>query len=56
MKKKFNELVKSNRQFDALDYSAETPLWAIFGAAEKGFNPNETRHYRSKLKKIDHGC
>ncbi len=36
--------------FDALDYAAETPAWAVFGATERGFDPEETRFHRKKKK------
>ncbi|CAM9831906.1 unnamed protein product, partial [Phaeothamnion confervicola] len=33
--------------FSSEDYMAETPAWALFGSAEDGFDPQETRHYRN---------
>ena len=29
---------------------APTPDWAAYGANERGFNPNDKRHYRNKVK------
>lgn len=31
------------------DYLADTPSWALFGAAEEGFDPTDSRH-RKKQK------
>ncbi|EPR78621.1 Radical S-adenosyl methionine and flavodoxin domain protein [Spraguea lophii 42_110] len=47
---KFHELIKSNEEFSAIDYSIETPEWTLPGAKEEGFNPVETRHKRNKNK------
>jgi len=55
---KFQELVRLGKPFDALDYAAETPVWAQFGASEAGFDPSDQRHYRrpgGKQKDIS-GC
>ncbi|KAF9544604.1 S-adenosyl-L-methionine-dependent tRNA 4-demethylwyosine synthase [Mortierella hygrophila] len=43
---KFFELVESGEKFTSLDYMAETPSWAVFGAPEGGFDPDETRYFR----------
>ena len=43
---RFHELLQTNEPFTAPDYMAKTADWAVFGAQEKGFDPNETRHYR----------
>ncbi|KAJ2961781.1 hypothetical protein NQZ79_g3031 [Umbelopsis isabellina] len=43
---KFFELLESGKPFNSLDYVAKTPSWALFGAPEAGFDPNETRFYR----------
>lgn len=44
---KFQELVRRYKEegveFGVEDYCAPTPSWAVFGAAEAGFSPNETR-------------
>lgn len=56
---KFHELVSRYEElkesFSALDYMSPTPHWAVFGAKEQGFDPNETRFYRKKAKDIS-GC
>ena len=41
--------------FTAADYVARTPPWAVYGAAEQGFDPQEVRHYRKKQKDLS-GC
>ena len=59
---KFHELAKrhskamtenpsdaSKYAFTVRDYTAPTPVWALFGAKEHGFDPTETR-YRKKHK------
>ena len=43
------------KTFTAADYMAKTPHWAVYGAAEQGFDPEETRHFRKKRKDIS-GC
>ena len=51
---KFNQLIKdyydSNglKTFGSLDYVAPTPSWAVYGAKEQGFNPNDIRFRRNK--------
>eukprot|EP00088_Acartia_fossae_P055566 TRINITY_DN64489_c0_g1_i1.p1 TRINITY_DN64489_c0_g1~~TRINITY_DN64489_c0_g1_i1.p1 ORF type:complete len:315 (-),score=8.47 TRINITY_DN64489_c0_g1_i1:108-923(-) len=52
---KFNQLVRENRtDFSSEDYMKKTPDWAIVGAREKGFNPEDKRHLRKK--RVSHGC
>ena len=34
--------------FGALDYFAPTPDWALFGAPNQGFDPEETRFRRTR--------
>ncbi|TBT97580.1 S-adenosyl-L-methionine-dependent tRNA 4-demethylwyosine synthase [Hamiltosporidium tvaerminnensis] len=41
---------KFNEDLQGIEYSCETPDWALFGSREKGFNPNETRYQRKKIK------
>ena len=59
--RRFHELTqeyeesKGNKTFTAQDYMAKTPHWAVFGANERGFDPEETRHFRKKQKDIG-GC
>jgi tRNA wybutosine-synthesizing protein 1 len=39
------------------DYMRKTPLWAVFGAVERGFDPVERRWHRKTLPKKDiSGC
>lgn len=40
---KFQDLVASGKEFDSTDYMLPTPSWAVFGAKEAGFDPQETR-------------
>ncbi|XP_954588.1 uncharacterized protein TA18985 [Theileria annulata] len=35
--------VTNGIEFSALDYSCETPEWALFGSPEQGFDPEDTR-------------
>src|SRR6218665_853589 len=56
---RFHELVgehvasNGTRSFTALDYMARTPDWAIFGAQEQGFDPQEERFFRTKRKYVE---
>ena len=34
-----------------LDYCKPTPYWALAGAPEQGFDPEDTRHFRNKKGK-----
>jgi len=54
---KFYDLANSGEKFNAMDYLAPTPDWAVFGAPEGGFAPYETRHARkgSKANEPDPG-
>ncbi|KAH9393761.1 S-adenosyl-L-methionine-dependent tRNA 4-demethylwyosine synthase [Tyrophagus putrescentiae] len=51
---KFSQLIgeyyQSNgeKTFSSLDYVQPTPAWAVYGASERGFNPNDTRFRRNK--------
>lgn len=51
---KFSKLVtdyydsNGTKTFTSLDYVAPTPSWAVYGASEQGFNPNDTRFRRKK--------
>ncbi|CAM6112611.1 unnamed protein product [Calypogeia fissa] len=40
---KFHDLIASGEPFGSEDYMAPTPSWAVYGAAEGGFDPNEVR-------------
>ena len=50
---KFFELLESGKQFSYKDYMAETPSWAVIGADERGFNPNETSLLNNEIGIID---
>jgi hypothetical protein len=47
---RFHQLVArfyaSGQPFAAADYTAPTPDWAVYGAPEGGFDPEETRWRR----------
>ncbi|KAG0268833.1 S-adenosyl-L-methionine-dependent tRNA 4-demethylwyosine synthase [Actinomortierella ambigua] len=43
---RFFDLIESGQPFTSLDYMKETPSWAVFGAPEGGFDPEETRFFR----------
>ncbi|XP_076002695.1 S-adenosyl-L-methionine-dependent tRNA 4-demethylwyosine synthase TYW1 isoform X1 [Genypterus blacodes] len=59
---RFQELVRvhqeseGQRSFSALDYVAQTPSWALFGAGEQGFDPADTRFQRRNKTKDISGC
>ncbi|XP_047451024.1 S-adenosyl-L-methionine-dependent tRNA 4-demethylwyosine synthase TYW1 [Mugil cephalus] len=59
---RFQELVQAHEEsggqlsFSALDYVAKTPSWALFGAAERGFDPVDTRFQRRNKTKDISGC
>lgn len=40
---KFQDLIASGKPFGSEDYMALTPSWSVYGAAEGGFDPHETR-------------
>jgi len=48
---KFHALVASGQPFDSADYMAETPSWAVAGAAEEGFDPLDTRVQKTRKHK-----
>ena len=58
---KFHHLIREfsdsegKKTFSAKDYMAPTPPWAVFGAKEQGFDPEEVRFHRKKKKDIG-GC
>ena len=60
--KRFHKLINAYTEsngkatFTAEDYMAKTPHWAVFGASEQGFDPEEVRHYRKKKSKDIGGC
>jgi len=54
--KKFNELVLKGDDFTSIDYMQPTPNWALIGANEKGFDPEDLRFTRKKKKPPEGGC
>lgn len=48
----FHQLAISGQPFDGLEYSAETPEWALFGSKEEGFDPVDTRVYTKGRRKL----
>jgi tRNA wybutosine-synthesizing protein 1 len=48
---KFHALIAEGRPFTSLEYAARTPDWAVWGAAEAGFDPAEERVYVKGAKK-----
>eukprot|EP00088_Acartia_fossae_P021358 TRINITY_DN2281_c0_g1_i1.p1 TRINITY_DN2281_c0_g1~~TRINITY_DN2281_c0_g1_i1.p1 ORF type:complete len:728 (-),score=124.16 TRINITY_DN2281_c0_g1_i1:329-2512(-) len=60
--KRFQNLVEyyyeTGETFSGLDYMQETPSWAVYGNAERGFDPRETRWKRKgKVEvNVDGGC
>ncbi|XP_008939867.1 PREDICTED: S-adenosyl-L-methionine-dependent tRNA 4-demethylwyosine synthase-like, partial [Merops nubicus] len=59
---RFQELVRErggsggSAPFAAADYMARTPGWALFGARERGFDPQELRHQRRNKARDVSGC
>jgi len=47
---KFFELLESGEDFEDLDYVKETPVWAVWGSDEAGFNPDDTKFDRKAEK------
>jgi len=48
---KFQDLVASGKEFDSTDYMLPTPSWAVYGAQEAGFDPQETRFRKVRRHK-----
>lgn len=44
----YDEWKETGTKFRSVDYSTETPSWAVFGASERGFDPDMKRHFRNK--------
>ena len=42
------ELCAAKQPFTSQDYMLPTPHWAVFGAAEAGFDPHEERHVKHR--------
>eukprot|EP01129_Flabellula_baltica_P006239 TRINITY_DN2317_c0_g1_i1.p1 TRINITY_DN2317_c0_g1~~TRINITY_DN2317_c0_g1_i1.p1 ORF type:complete len:661 (-),score=169.57 TRINITY_DN2317_c0_g1_i1:44-2026(-) len=53
---KFHELINSGESFTSEEYMEPTPYWAVYGAEERGFDPEETRYKRNKKKAPTGGC
>ncbi|XP_020598780.1 S-adenosyl-L-methionine-dependent tRNA 4-demethylwyosine synthase [Phalaenopsis equestris] len=47
---RFHDLVSSGKAFRTEDYMALTPSWAVYGAEEGGFDPNQFRYKKERLK------
>ncbi|CAA7042666.1 unnamed protein product [Microthlaspi erraticum] len=45
---KFHDLVASGEPFTSTDYMAETPSWAVYGAEEGGFDPEQLRYKKER--------
>ncbi|KAF5445093.1 hypothetical protein F2P56_034171 [Juglans regia] len=48
---KFHDLVASGKPFDSMDYMAATPSWAVYGAEEGGFDPDQSRYKKERHHK-----
>lgn len=51
---KFHDLVASGKPFDSKDYMAATPSWAVYGAEEGGFDPDQSRYRKERHHKTNH--
>ncbi|KAL5219370.1 hypothetical protein ABZP36_020054 [Zizania latifolia] len=45
---RFHELVTSGKPFKSQDYMALTPSWAVYGAEEGGFDPDQSRYKKER--------
>ncbi|KAK4804600.1 hypothetical protein SAY86_004417 [Trapa natans] len=45
---KFHDLVALGKPFDSRDYMAATPSWAVYGAEEGGFDPEQSRYRKER--------
>ncbi|KAJ4840785.1 S-adenosyl-L-methionine-dependent tRNA 4-demethylwyosine synthase, partial [Turnera subulata] len=45
---KFHDLVAAGKPFDSKDYMAATPSWAVYGAEEGGFDPDQSRYRKER--------
>ncbi|MCL7024540.1 hypothetical protein MKW94_015792 [Papaver nudicaule] len=48
---KFHDLVASGKPFTSKDYMALTPSWAVYGAQEGGFDPDQARFKKERRHK-----
>ena len=46
--------VASGKPFDSKDYMAATPSWAVYGADEGGFDPDQSRYRKERHHKTNH--
>ncbi|KAM9370444.1 S-adenosyl-L-methionine-dependent tRNA 4-demethylwyosine synthase TYW1-like [Phaethornis superciliosus] len=59
---RFQELVREqegsggSKTFTAMDYTARTPPWALFGSRERGFDPLDIRYQRKNKVRDISGC
>ena len=44
----YDEWKSEGKKFRAIDYSVETPSWAVYGSEERGFDPDMKRHHRNR--------
>lgn len=45
---RFHDLVASGEAFNSKDYTAPTPSWAVYGAKEGGFDPEQARFKKER--------
>ncbi|KAM7257863.1 hypothetical protein ACFE04_013604 [Oxalis oulophora] len=48
---KFHNLVASGQKFTSTDYMEATPSWAVYGADEGGFDPDQSRYRKERHHK-----
>ncbi|XP_022869688.1 S-adenosyl-L-methionine-dependent tRNA 4-demethylwyosine synthase [Olea europaea var. sylvestris] len=48
---KFHDLVAAGEPFSSKDYMASTPSWAVYGAEEGGFDPEQSRFKKERHHK-----
>ncbi|KAF5182037.1 S-adenosyl-l-methionine-dependent trna 4-demethylwyosine synthase [Thalictrum thalictroides] len=48
---KFHDLVASGKPFNSKDYMTTTPSWAVYGANEGGFDPEQSRYRKERHHK-----
>ncbi|PIN03748.1 Fe-S oxidoreductase [Handroanthus impetiginosus] len=48
---KFHDLVASGEPFSSKDYTLPTPSWAVYGAEEGGFDPQQSRFRKERHHK-----
>lgn len=51
---KFHDLVASGKPFNGKDYMATTPSWAVYGAQEGGFDPDQSRYRKERHHRTSH--